>query len=757
MRWTSKAALVGVGRVTVFVAVLLAAPTALAFNGLPHRWAGQQAALSMGLQHRGQLAWPNKLSGPLIQRDSPAPFFPELEAMTTSWFEGEEPGTVPVDDMPAWQLFGWTSQSEDHYELLDWSVHGCPAATPATMTIRHFWDPDIGGALGQVAGPLRERNAPAVPPEPQLCPDPLIVLNADLYPNAWNKASQLWRMAVGAWLEPPAADEADRRIQRGVVYFLLGHVAHLLQDQGQPAHTHEDMHNDSDTIERSLECGDVFYSWFDPGTVLDLPGDDGCPAPIFHQRIGKSPRAPGLIGDPGGLFELPSEGDAFVRISTTFYEGSTGRYDDPILLGNDLGFVLDHALGAFNLSQLFYLFYAVNQVGSYYPSNGYDGNSFEPAGWLNGYAGFPLLTPEGAPIQSLANFDDNEDPLNDWDGDLTQILTGLTPDQFDAGAFGHYGGYQASFMATHTLLDLFRRTVDGVPPITEFSYARQDGQDYVTGWNTSPVFVTVEGATDAGRSGRRPSGVAAVLARCEGVDHQGGGTFTLGDGEHVIQGLSYDMTGAVDGTDVVVRVDGTPPVIDLVGLHTTYLTSQTFVPRWTTSDPLSGVDSSWAFLDGSPVVLDQEIDLALMAGFHTLTVHARDLAGNEGWLEHHFEVVIDAQAWSRPREVNAKNSGSLWCFVELPAPYDIELVDAATVRLTVAGLPLPALSLGPSMDADKDGLADRMARFDAAAFSAAAGGQAGVVGATLTGRLAAGELGPGFTSTCPVALFTPGG
>jgi hypothetical protein len=75
------------------------------------------------------------------------------------------------------------------------------------VTITHFWDPDRGT-------------------------DQLVWSVFCEEENAWQKARQLWGMALGEYY---SGDKA-------AAYEYLGHVAHLLSDMTVPAHAHEDTH-----------------------------------------------------------------------------------------------------------------------------------------------------------------------------------------------------------------------------------------------------------------------------------------------------------------------------------------------------------------------------------------------------------------------------------------------------------------------------------------------------------------------------------
>lgn len=101
----------------------------------------------------------------------------------------------------------------------------------AIVTITHFWDSDLGDddGVSNILG---------------------------TFPNAWQKASALWSLALGAYAkgDKPAA------------YHLLGHVAHLMGDATIPTHVHDDMHG-PDWFD-----DDSFEEWMSvPGNAIDGP------------------------------------------------------------------------------------------------------------------------------------------------------------------------------------------------------------------------------------------------------------------------------------------------------------------------------------------------------------------------------------------------------------------------------------------------------------------------------------------------------
>src|SRR5512138_2819172 len=137
----------------------LAAGAAHAYGGVPHEFAAANTLMSFDLERQQSLASPNNPGLPLVRRDSRAPFFPELAVTSKPWAGGYAPGTVDLVPGTNADITWWNATSPDSYELFDWSEFGCTETPPPedwTRTLAHFWDPDIGGAIGMVGGPFRE-------------------------------------------------------------------------------------------------------------------------------------------------------------------------------------------------------------------------------------------------------------------------------------------------------------------------------------------------------------------------------------------------------------------------------------------------------------------------------------------------------------------------------------------------------------------------------------------------------------------------
>ena len=69
-------------------------------------------------------------------------------------------------------------------------------------------------------------------------------------------------------------------------------------------------------------------------------------------------------------------------LTATEWVGSGEVLAEPFLMDGTL-------IDRYNMPQVFYYMYYVNQIGNYFASDDEDGNTTEPIGWLNGFPGFP--------------------------------------------------------------------------------------------------------------------------------------------------------------------------------------------------------------------------------------------------------------------------------------------------------------------------------------------------------------------------------
>jgi len=551
--------------------------------------------------------------------------------------------------------------------------------------------------------------------------------------NAWEEVHQYWTRAIAAWNEGNLSE----------AYTNLGYCLHFIQDGGQPAHANEDMHpgdalSDDDSLEDWI-TGDYCHDYFD----WDLDRPDRwrfIPTPPHDNAglLGQILTANGGCWDPGCDYAI---------------EPDSGWEEQDEYLFN-----LAYPYSVYNKQQFFFVMYWVNQMGNYFASDSENGDVWEIFGWLEGYSRIPYLVlhcpttcengwtwPQDRDGLNPDNDgqDGTADSDNDDDGDLSTIAE---------------HAYGASMSGSVALIDLFRRTVDAVPPVSIVTKTRADGLPYRE-WNNSPVRVEITGATDAGNPYLRASEVWMRWGLADGLppsimDNADRTPYWLiaGDGIHPVQLLTTDWIGNVETEDgdFVVRVDQTPPEIDFPTLRPNYLTSQTFTAVWTATDATSGVASEVAYLDGQVIDKGQIFDLAQMVGRHSLRVIVYDLADNFRDVVYEFEVWIDADGWCLPVNLNAKTRGEgMTCVVEFPAYYDIGTVELDSTRFAVKGwvdlhegfpvlgetARLSGVLLTGVGDHDEDGIPDRKIKFDKAEFADALFGETGEVGSVIYGGL----------------------
>ena len=555
--------------------------------------------------------------------------------------------------------------------------------------------------------------------------------------NSWEKTHGLWIAAINAW------NSGDL----GWAYTNLGYCMHHVQDMLQPAHSNQDLHpgqgivGGDDSLEEwsSAAAATAMYSW---GWGPDAT----------------APPPPNSIPDP-----QPPTDNAQI-LNDVLNAGIADVADFPALADPSL---------PYNMQKFFYLLYWANQFGNYFASDDEDGasNSFDPTGWMGGYPGFPTALPGGYSIHDWNGLVDNDDTCEngnptdrctndecDCDGDLSLIFTWC------------YGG---TFKASPALIDVFRRTVDNVPPVTTAEVTRLDGEPLAE-WNNSPVTVQLLDATDYGNPGLRVSGVWKKWGLCDGnppANYDAPSWGISEDGKHKVECMSTDKCGNVEqDQDIAVWIDMTPPEVTFPDLRPNYLTSEDFIATWEATDALSGVASEYALLDDEQqVTKGQVIDLAEMAGEHWLRVIAYDVAGNYADVFYYFEVWIDANSWAKPVKLNNKTKGNgMMCVVEFPAPYDVGLIDLTTCTLAVKGTldltesdpvvgetaVLPAELMTGVGDHDGDQIRDRMLRFDKEQFVNALGGQVGDIQSVVRGGLLPNGM-PRFLGVLTVPVFSP--
>jgi hypothetical protein len=647
-----------------------------------------------------------------IDRDRPAPLLPELE-MGTEWYNPDY-GCCDDEDRELRANWDWLRTAAMAMDVYD------------DQTRHHFWSPIWG--LHHVVNNTAGMN------------------------NAWESVHEHWVGAIDAW----------QLGNLGEAYTELGYAMHFVEDGGQPAHANDDMHpgdalSDDDSLEDwiSGEYCEANFNW----NIEDL---SAWPGPILYPPHDNAAILNQILNANGGCWD----GDCDYPIEPD--SGGWAEQDQYL-------FNLSYPYSVYNQQQFFYIMYYVNQMGNYFASDSEDGNVWEPIGWLNNYARIsptPVLRcPDCEGGWTYAQDSDGlnpdndgyectDDDDNDRDGDLSMIA---------------HWAYGASFAGMPAMLDLFRRTVDAVPPVSTVDTTRTDGQP-MHEWNNVPVMVQITGATDYGNPYLRAAGVYKRWGKVDGVTpsfmpnaDQTPYWIIGGDGEHQVRLLSIDTIGNVETgeNDYTVKVDQTPPQVTFPDLRPNYLTSQTFTATWNAWDATSGVASEVAYLDGNLVSKGQVFDLAQMAGLHSLRVIVYDNAENYTDVAYGFEVWIDANGWCLPVYVNSKTQGDgLTCVVEFPQFYNVGLISLNTTTFAVKGwvdlheqdpvlgqtANLPGLLLTGVGDHDGDRVRDRKTKFDKALFVQALNGQTGDVSSVIRGGLLPNGL-PHFLAPVVVPVF----
>ncbi|MFE5320375.1 X2-like carbohydrate binding domain-containing protein [Paenibacillus sp. NPDC056579] len=268
--------------------------------------------------------------------------------------------------------------------------------------------------------------------------------------------------------------------------------------------------------------------------------------------------------------------------------------------------------------------------------------------------------------------------------------------------------------------------VDTKPPvITGEAVTRPNAN----GWYNSDVTVRFT-AVDSG------SGIASVdsakIVSSEGANQTVTGTAMDRGGN--------TATAAVYG----IHLDKTKPAV-VINTASSYTTSQSMTVSYAVYDSLSGVDTVSAALNGKPVADGQTVSLAQLAGSNTLTVTARDKAGNSITQSVAFQVAVEAKVEIVPNVIMAKNPVGVphfLAFIQLPAGYDVATIDKSSVKLQVNGASVQA-QLSPWEFGDRVQGKDRfkivMVRFDRKQVLDALGSASGSTKVTIVGSMTGGK------------------
>jgi len=285
--------------------------------------------------------------------------------------------------------------------------------------------------------------------------------------------------------------------------------------------------------------------------------------------------------------------------------------------------------------------------------------------------------------------------------------------------------------------------IDKTPPTLTFGAATPAPN--AAGWNNSDISVPFTASDSlSGVANTNPAASPLVLT-AEGSAVTGNVAVT-------------DKAGnSASFTTSPFKIDKTKPAISVNSPQAKdYLTSESIQLDFSATDATSGVGNLVAALDSTPVTNGQVINLETMAGSHTLTVSATDNAGNSHRAEVTFQVVIEATVDINPDTLNLKSKSdknAITAYIELPAGYSVTDINVATVKLKVNGTEIVAQLTPTSVgDYDKNGVADRMVKFDRQAVVAALAGRTGDITLTVSGELTNGR----FSGTDTIKVINPG-
>lgn len=277
------------------------------------------------------------------------------------------------------------SYNEDHY---DWVYGDLTGQIYGIVAIPHFWDADKGPE-DQVKG------IPAIAPGP--------------FPNAYQKALELFDMALSRY------EHGDY----SGAYELLGHVAHLIEDQTVPAHVHEDFHPAYAPLPDVIPGGDdSFEDW-----IYELEAYD-------DWEYGLAARAAGVI-------EFPRDVEEQMR---------QGNWD----------------------AGLYYLMYTTNQCADYFASDDVDGDTVDNEGWMD-YSGWPTR-----PTRSSHLVDNDKTEILPGTGVYSTIPDNDNDNDGDLGTIASYS-YVYGIRAVATLYKMFYEATH--PPTASIEILAADQDD----------------------------------------------------------------------------------------------------------------------------------------------------------------------------------------------------------------------------------------------------------------------------------------
>jgi hypothetical protein len=255
--------------------------------------------------------------------------------------------------------------------------------------------------------------------------------------------------------------------------------------------------------------------------------------------------------------------------------------------------------------------------------------------------------------------------------------------------------------------------LDSIAPTTKISLSGTLGNN---GWYVSNVQVALTATDNEGGSG-----VAKTEYSFDGITWN---TYTAPfmvstEGTTTVYYRSTDNAGNVEETKTeAIKIDKTLPSITITSPQAKdYLHSENVTLNFSATDALSGIDAITGLLDSTPATNGQVIDLrTLTLGQHTLAVTAVDKAGNSASKTVTFNVKpVPATVDVKPDTLNRasqSDKNAVTVYIEVPG-YDVNAMDVATVTLSTSKGSVSA-QLKPTEvgDYDKDGVPDRMVKFD---------------------------------------------
>jgi hypothetical protein len=260
-------------------------------------------------------------------------------------------------------------------------------------------------------------------------------------------------------------------------------------------------------------------------------------------------------------------------------------------------------------------------------------------------------------------------------------------------AFNSDGIYSVSFFAAdnagnvETPQSLLVRIDKTLPTISSSQTPAANG----AGWNNSDVTVTFSCAD-----------VLSGVATCSSP------AIVSSDGANqIVTGTAVDRAGNSATVSRTINLDKTPPVLTMPVLASSYVYNASLTLAFSSADPLSGIATSQATFNGSPVQSGTTFTLN-HPGTNTFTLTATDVAGNTSTRTVTFSVLYSFGGFLPPVPNDSPGLFKLGSVV----PVKFRLTDASglSVATAVARLSLQMYMggqpVGTPIDATPPGNAD---------------------------------------------------